>query len=747
VADYHIFTDDIIGEDYHLVLKQQLGGMPANTKKIIHHIQSPGGSVYGGYKGYHLLKSLGVEIESRIEGEAQSMATFIALAGKKIVILDPSIWMIHNPSQGLRGDADMLRSGADELLSIENAMAEAYAQRSGKTVDVIKQMMKAETRMTAKEAVDFGFADEIGGRILEDDQYKKLKAVAFGSKEMEDNKDNIFSKALNAIDAKLNELSQFVKGPKALDLSKADGTVLVVQSEDGQLVGKTVTVNGQPAPDGEHQMADGSVVVVAGGVITSVTPPMTEQAKLEQQIAALNAQLDAAKAATANADAQKVELETKLSDAAAAMQAIKKDLEAESKKVIGDNSKPDSGAEAVRKPVSIMNKSTNKEMAIRASRTFLAENMPWLEKRYKNGCFADGTSFSSYREGGPNAASILEVEFNYTYDGLLSTDLFFKPTIGSPALADVFNLDLGAKNSKKYHIAPVMNKILKPYTGCDQAITNSSFNLTSKGIQLKPFQMYEGWCKDDFTEQLQGKYNVLAEQYLKSGNESFDPAGTPIDTMIVDLLKDALRRDIWRRVSFADLSSSSADWNQFDGFWQALIDSSGASNYCVNRIGSSLGTGTLSAGTALSYFQNIVNNSPLLLKQQAIDGGKGQFLVTRSVWENYYNSLIGTGAVTEQQFTNAIQGISNLTYLGIPVKPISIWDDHLSDSTNPLAATTKHLIAFTIKENHVLGVEDTADMEKIDSWFEKKDNKRYYRSNMTMGFLPSIHCDLTAISY
>jgi hypothetical protein len=51
-----------------------------------------------------------------------------------------------------------------------------------------------------------------------------------------------------------------------------------------------------------------------------------------------------------------------------------------------------------------------------------------------------------------------------------------------------------------------------------------------------------------------------------------------------------------------------------------------------------------------------------------------------------------------------------------------------------------------MKKNHILGVENNADLEKIESWFEMKDQKRYYRSNMTMGY-QYLHCDLTSISY
>jgi hypothetical protein len=43
-------------------------------------------------------------------------------------------------------------------------------------------------------------------------------------------------------------------------------------------------------------------------------------------------------------------------------------------------------------------------------------------------------------------------------------------------------------------------------------------------------------------------------------------------------------------------------------------------------------------------------------------------------------------------------------------------------------------------------LENNADLEKIESWFEMKDQKRYYRSNMVFGY-QYLHCDLTSISY
>jgi hypothetical protein len=117
------------------------------------------------------------------------------------------------------------------------------------------------------------------------------------------------------------------------------------------------------------------------------------------------------------------------------------------------------------------------------------------------------------------------------------------------------------------------------------------------------------------------------------------------------------------------------------------------------------------------------------------------------MWENYYTTLVGVGAVTEQAYNDYKTGVKVMEFRGIPVVPITIWDSFLAESTNPLNSTTRHLAILTTKDNHILGVENTADMLNIKSWFEEKDNARYYRNNMTMGVLGAIMCDLTTIAY
>lgn len=765
----HIFTEDIIDENYPKLIKEQVQRL-GNVTSIVHHISSPGGDCYAGYKAYGFLMNLGIPIKPVIEGEAQSMATFMALAGDDSEIQDPSVWMIHNPRMNTGGDADALAGGSSELRKIEDSMAQAYFEKNQRsaaknptvkklTLEQVKTMMKNETHMSAQEAVMYGFVDRIAStkplKITNATEYQHLKAVALGTeKKMEGENKSVLDKIQEGLTAILTKISPPAEGattadatpapvvtppapaPKSLDLALKDGSMLTVMTENGDLVGKTATVNGSPAPDGTHDLGDGRQIVISGGVITEVMEPETPEQKAIREA---NQKLVAAEAEKQALQAQAEQAKKDLEQKAAALAAVKTEVEKLKNETVGSD-------EPIR-PAAFAKNMENKEekLKIYASRTFIVNNFPSWERKYK-GKFEDGTSWDSYRTGGPNAVSILETNFNYTYNGVLTDEIFYKPSLSSPALSDIFTIDTDASDKKRYNLLNPLSKVLLPYTGCGGTPAGNRSLITNTTIQLKPFQMYESWCKDDFTGQLTGSFNVLAENWLRTGNASFDPAGTPIDRIIVDALKDALRRDVFRRVSFAASNSADADYNQIDGLWDRLIDSSGASNYCVYRYGSGLGTGTLADGTANTYLTGMWENSNLLLKEYGIDNGRARFLVTRSIWDNYYKYLVGVGAVTEQAYSNYVSGLNTLTFRGIPVIPVSLWDSFLAESDNPLFATTRHLALLTVKDNHILGVENTSDLEKIDSWYEQKDQKRYYRANMTFGY-QYLHCDLQTIAY
>lgn len=765
MVEGHLYTNGIVGSDYPEIIKQQIAELPANCDIIIHHISSPGGNVYAAWKAMPHLMKIGKPIKSLIEGEASSIASWLAVApATEVESSDPVTMLIHEPffPEGISGSVgvDDLENAKTELAQIRQSMAEAYAKKSGKTVEEMLALMKNNTRLTANMAKALGFVDKIHSTEPRRIAAEAMETIKQELSEFKNEVMNLFKTKAVAVSVVPKAAPAPAPAPKAsVDLQLADGTVLSVDAPDeNSLVGAPAMLNGAPAPDGQYPSMDGEIIVVAAGVVASiqpVAPAVPDQKAIQDQIAQLNAklvQMEAENQAKSKAAEEAKAAELKAQEAAKALEEKEKEVVALAQKVkelenqpIGDQNKPFEGMSTQSTPYAVGTTSNDKKL-IMATRTFLAEQMPWMERYYKDGKFSDGTSFTSYRQGGPNAVSILETNFNYTWNGILTTDLFFKPTLGTPALSDLFTIDLGASHKKVYNLVPSLSNVLQPYAGCTTTANSNRAQITNTTIQMKEFRMYEGWCKDDFTGQLSGSYNFLAQEWLKTGEASFDPAGTPIDKIIVQQLKDALRRDIFQRVSFAAGNSSSANYNQFDGLWDRLIDSSGASNYCVYRYGSALGTGTLSASTANDYFTGIFNNSNLLLKQEGIDSGEAQFVVTRSVWENYYAYLVAVGSVSNDEYNNYIKGINRLTFRGIPVIPVSFWDQSLADTNNPLNTTTRHLILFTLKRNHILGVESEADLNNIQSWYEMKDSKRYYRADMKLGY-QYLHCDLQTIAY
>ncbi|MDP5277151.1 head maturation protease, ClpP-related [Chengkuizengella axinellae] len=125
-------------------------------------INSPGGGVFDGLTIRSLLKNHQASITVRIEGYAASIASIIAMAGDKIVMSKGSMMMIHNPATSLwGGESKDFREVADFLDQIRDSLLPIYSDRTGLSNEELIEMMDKETWMSADEAVEKGFADEV----------------------------------------------------------------------------------------------------------------------------------------------------------------------------------------------------------------------------------------------------------------------------------------------------------------------------------------------------------------------------------------------------------------------------------------------------------------------------------------------------------------------------------------------------------------------------------------------------------
>ncbi len=136
-----------------------------NGKDLVVRVNSPGGDVFAAQAIYNQLKLYPGHVTMRIDGIAASAATIITCAGDTVIMPDNALYMIHNPKSALLGyfDAQELAKYADTLNTVRDSIVAVYAKRVGGTLtDVqLRHKMDAETWMTAAEAHEYGFVDEI----------------------------------------------------------------------------------------------------------------------------------------------------------------------------------------------------------------------------------------------------------------------------------------------------------------------------------------------------------------------------------------------------------------------------------------------------------------------------------------------------------------------------------------------------------------------------------------------------------
>lgn len=127
-------------------------------------INSGGGLAYDGITIHNALVAHDGKVTCTVEGMAASAASIIAMAGYPLQMYENAQLMIHRASVVAVGNRDMMAEAIDWLDKIDDSIARTYKAKTGKALDKIKDMMKgkvAGTVMTARDAKEMGFADEV----------------------------------------------------------------------------------------------------------------------------------------------------------------------------------------------------------------------------------------------------------------------------------------------------------------------------------------------------------------------------------------------------------------------------------------------------------------------------------------------------------------------------------------------------------------------------------------------------------
>lgn len=155
-----LFSDGVTAKAFRDELAKVKGA------KTLHvYVNSPGGDVFEAQAIHTQLTRHGARKIMHVDGEASSAASLIVMAGDERRMARGAMMMIHEPWGMAIGPADDLRHTAEMLDKLTGEYAAEYARASGMRDARVRELMKAETWMTADEALDLGFVDEVDGQL------------------------------------------------------------------------------------------------------------------------------------------------------------------------------------------------------------------------------------------------------------------------------------------------------------------------------------------------------------------------------------------------------------------------------------------------------------------------------------------------------------------------------------------------------------------------------------------------------
>ena len=289
-------------------IDEALAAKAEDDNTIVLKIHCNGGLCTEGYAIYDRLRSVAnTTIEAEVEGECSSMATIILLAASKRRAMQNSRFCIHKPRMPWYFCEDMTEDEAmkayEDLHDETERMLKIYTERTGQTREALEALMKEDKYITADEAKDLGFIQEIIQPISATKKMSKPNSL----------KRMLLSvcKAAGLTEEEIREGMKAETEPQALSLKTDDGTDLEIDSD-----GNTPHVGDDAKPDGTHHMPDGSTIIIENGKITEIKEKeeqsgdgkepekdeekeslKTENQSLKDQVADLTTKLEAANSA------------------------------------------------------------------------------------------------------------------------------------------------------------------------------------------------------------------------------------------------------------------------------------------------------------------------------------------------------------------------------------------------------------------------------------------------------------------
>jgi len=156
ISEYSWWGDEITPNMFKDDLEKHGQGGPVTIR-----IHSPGGDVFAASAIRAMIADYPGKVTTRIDGLCASAATYVAMAGDHVVMQDSAFFMIHDPWTITIGGVEELKTTINFLKTIKDGIVETYQNKTHMEAEELARMMSNETWMTARQAQEKGFVDEV----------------------------------------------------------------------------------------------------------------------------------------------------------------------------------------------------------------------------------------------------------------------------------------------------------------------------------------------------------------------------------------------------------------------------------------------------------------------------------------------------------------------------------------------------------------------------------------------------------
>lgn len=295
---------------------------------------------------------------------------------------------------------------------------------------------------------------------------------------------------------------------------------------------------------------------------------------------------------------------------------------------------------------------------------------------------------------------------------------FLQPLFVGNSALDYFEIMTGVKSSQKLDKFSTLQKITKANVTGFSGATGVTY--TQRSISVARMEAEVGQAGGAF-------WNSIKGELLRTGNNKDDISGTKLQQIVADIMMRGVMRDLERQLWFSDTASGNADYNVYDGILKQLAGLPAGQKLGIPSV--------LTTDTAKTEFQGMIDAMP---SEGMEDRSQLVIFATRSLCDNYRATLAAGGQ--ELAYISMTDGTSNLSYQGIPIVEMGLWDSVIGADPTLIAPALQnnandfdgHLAVLTVKNNIVVAT-DYDSVSGADMWYNRDVKENRFRLEYVVG--------------